>query len=99
MFWRHNKLVICTKVNLIDYATKHTHSNKKTNFSYYTTINRTIVLFNGLFDDLDYFQNKNQNDKILVEACEMYKNKLSKYYSRTDLTSVFSCSTFVNPCL
>ncbi|KAG2201368.1 hypothetical protein INT46_005892 [Mucor plumbeus] len=62
----------------------------------YTTINKKIVLFNRLFDQLDAFQKSNPH---LAEAIECCKDELSKYYSKTDLTSVYANSTLVGPSL
>ena len=63
-------------------------------FCRYTTINKKIVLFNRLFDQLDAFQKSNPH---LAEAIECCKDELSKYYSKTDLTSVYANSTLVDP--
>ncbi|KAG2211387.1 hypothetical protein INT46_001618 [Mucor plumbeus] len=62
----------------------------------YTTINKTIVLFNRLFDQLYAFQESNPH---LAEAIECCKDKLSNYYPKTDLTSVYANSTLVDPSL
>jgi hypothetical protein len=56
-------------------------------------------LYNSLFDDLDTFEDDNRDDEVLVAACRISKEKLSKYYSRTDLSKIFACSTFLDPAL
>ncbi|KAG2232816.1 hypothetical protein INT48_005684 [Thamnidium elegans] len=56
----------------------------------YTTINKTIVLYNDLFTRLEKFQPKNPS---LSAAIDLTMTKLSKYYSRTDLTDVYACAT------
>ncbi|KAG2228397.1 hypothetical protein INT48_002075, partial [Thamnidium elegans] len=62
----------------------------------YTTINKTIVLYNDLFTRLEKFQQKNPS---LSAAIGLTMSKLSKYYSRTDLTDVYACATMVDPSL
>ncbi|KAG2228607.1 hypothetical protein INT48_006894 [Thamnidium elegans] len=62
----------------------------------YTTINKTTVLYNNLFTRLEKFQQKTPS---LSAAIDLTMTKLSKYYSRTDLTDVYACATMVDPSL
>lgn len=62
----------------------------------YTTINKTIVLYNDLFTRLEKFQQKNPSLSAAIDLCI---TKLSKYYSRTDRTDVYACATMVDPSL
>jgi hypothetical protein len=76
----------------------------------YTTINRTIALFNVVFDKLDEYQEKTNdiilNDETIHEtrilhqslkaASELAYKKLSKYYSKYDLSEVYTCATVLD---
>ncbi|GAA5811624.1 hypothetical protein MFLAVUS_005064 [Mucor flavus] len=62
----------------------------------YTTINRTIVLINSIFEHSKNFVDENQGHShltTLVKATEKGAKKLAKYYNKTDDSPVFACST------
>ncbi|KAL0582424.1 hypothetical protein ABG067_007725 [Albugo candida] len=64
----------------------------------YTTISRTVSLYNTIFDTLDLFEkNDDPENADLKNAASFAYIKLSKYYGKTDLTDVYTCATALDP--
>ncbi|KAI9243075.1 hypothetical protein EDC94DRAFT_591179 [Helicostylum pulchrum] len=83
-------------INIQKILTKFENITSWLSSQQYTTINKTIVLYNDLFTRLEKFQQKNPSLSAAIDLCI---TKLSKYYSRTDRTDVYACATMVDPSL
>ena len=62
-------------------------------------MNRTIPLFNNLFDLLLEFREEHEYDTELTNAVDEAVEKLSKYYRKTDESPVYSIATMLDPML
>lgn len=63
----------------------------------YPTINKTIVVYNELLDSLDLFIDDANNDARLRTAAEQAREKLLKYYRKTDLSPVYAVASVMDP--
>jgi hypothetical protein len=64
--------------------------------SFFPTLNRAMSVYNRLIDTLEDFIEKEENP-LLKQAAIQGRNKLLKYYSKTDLTPVYAVATAMDP--
>ena len=62
----------------------------------YPTINRAMSVYNAMIDTLEEFIEQ-ETDLSLKEAAILGKQKLLKYYSKTDSTPVYAVATAMDP--
>ena len=64
--------------------------------SFFPTLNRAMSVYNRLIDTLEDFIEK-EDDPLLKQAAIQGRNKLLKYYSKTDSTYVYAVATAMDP--
>lgn len=75
-----------------DQASKHLSSSVS-----YPSINKTIVFYNKLIDAIEDFMEDPDLDDQLYRAAYLGREKLKKYYIKTDYTHIYSVVTALDP--